>query len=72
MHGADRARRLAAAGGQRLGRPLLEIGLARGVVVDLARPVGRLRRRDAGDEPLVEIDLEQRQEEFERTNEAPV
>ncbi len=66
VHGAHRAERLAAARRQRLGRPFLEIGLARGVVADLARAVGRLGGGDAGDEPLVEVDLGERQEQVER------
>ena len=65
VHRPDGAERLAAARRQRLSRPFLEIGLARRIVADLARPVRRLRRRDAGDDPLVEIDLHQRQEEIE-------
>ena len=65
VHGAHRAERLAAARLERLGRPFLEIGLARGVVADLTRAVGRLGGGDAGDEPPVEIDLHQRQEQVQ-------
>ena len=63
VHGAHRAERLAAARRQRLGRPFLEIGLARRIVADFAGAVGRLRGRDAGDDPPVEIDLGEREEE---------
>ena len=72
VHGAHRAERLAAARFERLIRPLLEIGLARRIVADLARAVGRLGRGDSGDEPPVEVDLHERQEQVERDHRGSV